>query len=114
MGFEEAKARSEQFIRDEDCTLLRDKVRIRERWSGFYHKPLNTKSQKLDPTIIDPLPPLSLKLSLRHGPSVDELTEAPKGMSNWKGVGSDGLPVELPKTDHPAFTQFFHSMFFSV
>ena len=34
MGLGGHKARSEQFIMDEDCTLLRDKVRIRERWGG--------------------------------------------------------------------------------
>ena len=31
VGLGRTKARSEQFIRDEDGTLLRDKVRIRER-----------------------------------------------------------------------------------
>ena len=58
------KARSEQFVRDEDATLLRDKVRIRERWAGFCHQLLNTKSLKLDPTIIDLLASRPLKLSL--------------------------------------------------
>ena len=53
VGLEGTKARSEQFLRDEDGTLLREEVRIRERWSGFYHKILNTKSLKLDPTVID-------------------------------------------------------------
>ena len=49
--------------------LLRDKVRIRERWSVVYNKLLNTTSQKLDPTIIDLLPPRPLKLSLGDEPS---------------------------------------------
>ena len=35
---EGTKARSEQLIRDEDGTIRRDKVRIRERWAGFSHK----------------------------------------------------------------------------
>ena len=64
VGLEETKARGEQFIRDEDGSLLRDKVRIRERWPGFCHKSLNTKSLKFDPTIIDLLPPRLPKLSL--------------------------------------------------
>ena len=33
------KARSEQFIMDEDGTLLRDKVRIRKRWGGVLSDP---------------------------------------------------------------------------
>ena len=44
-------ARSEQFIMDEDSTLLRDKVRIRKRWGGFFETLLNKKSPKLDLTI---------------------------------------------------------------
>ena len=35
---------------DEDGTLLRDKVRIRERWRGFFQTLLNKKSPKFDPT----------------------------------------------------------------
>ena len=53
VGLKGTKARSKQFIRDEDGTPLREKVRIRERWSEFCHKLRNTKSLKLDPTIID-------------------------------------------------------------
>ena len=62
-------------MRDEDSTLLWDKVRIRERWSGFYHKLSSTTSLKLDPTIIGFLPPRPLKLSLGDEPSMNETTE---------------------------------------
>ena len=72
VGLDGTKARGEQFMRDEDGTLLRDKVRIRERWSGFYHKLLNTKSLKLDPTIIDLLPPRPLSVPLGDVPSMDD------------------------------------------
>ena len=37
VGLKGKNARSEQFIRDDDGTLLRDRVRIHERWSRFYH-----------------------------------------------------------------------------
>ena len=37
VGLEGTKARGEHVIRNEDATLLRDKVRISERWSEFYH-----------------------------------------------------------------------------
>ena len=70
VGLEVTKSRSEQFIRDEGDTLLRDKVRIRERWAGFCHKLVYTKSLKLDPTIIDPLPPRPPKLSVEDETSV--------------------------------------------
>jgi len=114
VGLQGTKARSEQFIMDEDGTLLRDQARIRERWAGHYHKLLNTKSLKLDPTIIDLVPPRPLKLSLGNEPSIDEMMEAVKGMSNWKAVGPDGLPVEVLKLDHPAFVQYFHSILVNV
>ena len=44
-------ARSEQLIMDEDGTLPKDKVRIRERWGGVFQTRLNKKSPKLDQTI---------------------------------------------------------------
>ena len=51
MGLGGRKARREQFILDKDGTLLRDKVRIRKRWEGFFQTFLNKKSPKLDLTI---------------------------------------------------------------
>ena len=45
---------------------------------------------------------------------MDEMTEALKGMSNWKAVGPDGLPAELLKIDHPAFAQCFHNILVNV
>ena len=43
VGFGGRKARSEQFIMDEDGTLLRDKVRIRKRWGGVLPVPPQQK-----------------------------------------------------------------------
>ena len=77
---------------------------------GFYHKRLNTKSPKLDPTIIDLLPPRPLEVSLGDEPSMGEITEALKGMSNWKAVGPDGLVAELLYIDHPVFAQCSHNI----
>ena len=93
---------------------MRDKVRIRERLSGFYHKLLNTKSLKLGPTFIDLLPPRPLELPLGDEPYMDDMTEALEGMSNWKAVGTDGLPAALLKIDHPAFAQRFHNILVNV
>ena len=66
----------------------------------FEHE-LNTKSIKLDPTIIDLLQPRPLQLSLGDEPSMDDMTEVIKGVPNWKAGGPDGLPAELLKLDHP-------------
>ena len=62
---------------------------------GFCHKLLNT--------IIKLLPPRPLQLSLEDDPSMNKMTEALEGMSNWKAVGPDGLPAELQNIDQPAF-----------
>ena len=111
---EGTKVGSEQFNRDEDGTLSRDKMRIRERWAGFCHRLLNTKSLKLNTTIIDLLPPRPPKLSLNDELSMDEMTEALKGMPNWKAVGPDGLPPELLNIDQPAFAQCFQNILVNV
>ena len=78
-----------------------EKVRIRERWSGFYHKRLDKNSLNLHATLIDLLPPQPLKLWLGDQPSMGEMTAAPKGMSRWKAAGPDGFPTELLKTTTP-------------
>ena len=77
VGLGGKKARSEQFIRDEHSALLRDKVRIRGRRLRVFHKFLNTKSLKLDPTIIDPLlrtsAPLNLKVLMLQAEVIETL-----------------------------------------
>ena len=45
---------------------------------------------------------------------MDEMTEALKGVSNWKAVGPDSLPAELLKIDYPAFAQCFHNILVNV
>ena len=108
------KARSEQFIRNEDGTLLLlDKVRIRDLYSFRVPPVLDTKSLNLDPTIIDLLPRRPLKLLLGEGSFMDEMTEALEGMLKWNAVGPDGLPAELLNPDHPAFAQGFHNVLVS-
>ena len=47
VGLDGRKAKNEQFIRDEDGTLPRDNVRIRERWAGFFGNLLITKPSEL-------------------------------------------------------------------
>ena len=54
---------------------------------GVLPRNLEHEIAKLDPTIIDLLPPRPLKLSLGDETTTDDRTEALQGMSNWKAVG---------------------------
>ena len=101
------KARSEQFIMDKDGTLLRDEVRIRERWGGFFQTLLNKKSPKLDLTITALFlqPPLAPSLGVE--PTMNDMMGVIRGMPNWKAVGPDSLPAEVLKLDHPEFIRYF-------
>ena len=104
------KARSEQSIRDENGTLLRDKVRVLERWVMFFGTLLITKSSKLDPTSISALfPQRPLALSLRDEPTMDDMTAVIRGIPNWKAVGPDSFPAELLKIDHPEFKRYLRT-----
>ena len=95
------KASSEQFIGDEDGTLPRNKVRILERWEGFFGTLLTTKSSKLDPTIIALFPRRPLGPSLGDEPTMDDMTAVIRGMPNWKAVGPDSLPAGLLNSTTP-------------
>ena len=97
--------RSTQFISNEDDTLFREIVSIRERWGRFHHTLLNTKPHKLDPTMIDVLPPRPLKAPLGDEPSMDEMTEVIKILPNWKAVRPDRLPAQPLKLDNPEYVQ---------
>ena len=102
------KARSEQFIMDEDGTLLKDKVRILERWVGYFGTLISTKSPKLDPAISDLFPQWPLVSSFGDELTMDEMASVTRGIPNWKAMGSDSLPSELLKIDHPEFTRYVH------
>ena len=97
------KARREQFIMDEEGTLLRDKVRIRKRWGGFFQTLLNKKSPKLDLTITALFSQRPLAPSLGVEPTIDDMMGVIQGMPNWKAVGPDTLPAEVLKVEHPEF-----------
>ena len=78
VGLGGRKARSEQFIMDEDGTLLRDKVRIRKRWGEFFQTLLNKTSAKLDltTTVLFPQRPLGPSLGeSSHGMDAAKLSE---------------------------------------
>ena len=96
---------------DEDCTLLKDKVRFLERWAGYFGTLPNTKSPKLDAAISDLFPQQQLAPSLRGELTMDEMTAVIRGMPNWKAVGPDSMPSELLEIDDPEFIRYFHDLF---
>ena len=108
------KARSEQFVMDEDGTLLKDKVRILERWAGHFGPLLNTKSPKLDPANSDLFPQRPLAPSLGVELTTNEMIAVIRGMPNWKAVGPDSLPSELLEIDHLEFIRYFHNLVINV
>ena len=90
--------------------MLRYKVRIRERWAGFFYKPLGTKLLTLNPTAIEPFPKRPLALSLGDEPTVDEMTGVIRTSLNWNAAAPDSLSTELLKLDHLEFTRCFYSI----
>ena len=100
VGLGGRKAQSEQFIMDKDGTLPKDKVRILERWAGYFGTLLNTELPKLDPAIGDLFPQRPSAPSLGDELTVDERTAVTRGMPNSRAVGPDSLPSELLKIDH--------------
>jgi len=114
VGMEGTRVKEEQYIRDEDGVLLRNKGEIRSRWVRFFNTLLNTKSPKLDPTILERFPTRPVALSLGDEPTMIEMTEAIRSMANEKAVGPDSLPAELLKLDDPDILQHFHSILLAV
>ena len=90
MRLEGPTARSEQFM-DEDGTILRDKVRIRERWGGYFQTVLNKKSPKLDPTISALFLQRPLIPSLGDEPTMDDMTGGNPGYAELES-GRTRLP----------------------
>ena len=95
MDVEEKRTSNSQYIKDEERRLLRDNALIRERWVRWFHKLLNTKSQTLDPSIVDELKQWPPCRPLDDVPSRYEAEEAIRALANRKAVGADGLPAEL-------------------
>ena len=99
---------------DEDGTPLKDKLCILERWAGYFGTLLNTKSPNHDPTTSGLFPQRPLAPSLGDEPTMDEIPAVVRGMPNWKAVGTDSLPAELLKIDHPEFIRYFHNLLVNV
>ena len=98
----------QQYIKNDNCVLLRDKAEIRQRWARFFSTLLNTKSPKLNPAIIEEMqqrsaaPTTGDSAPLGSAPTLEETRQEIRGMHNWKAPGPDSLVAELLKIDEPA------------
>ena len=80
----------------------------------FFNTLLNTKSPKLDPTILERFPTRPVALSLGDEPTMIEITEAIRSMANEKAVGPDSVLAELLNLDDPDILQHSHSILLAV
>ena len=88
---EETNKLESQCVRDEGGRLLRDKIRIRERWVRFIRSLLKAKSDMLDLDVPESLPQRGMEST------EEETATAMKAMTNAKTGGPDGLLAKLLK-----------------
>ena len=89
--------RSSAYAKDENGILLRDVELIRERWVRWFHTLLNAKSPRLDPNIAEGLGQWPKNMPLEVQPTIKELTDAIRSLTNGKAVGPDAVSVDLFK-----------------
>ena len=103
--------------------MLRDKAEILQRWARFFGTLLNTKSPKLNPTIIEEAQQRPAAPTTRHSvplgsaPTLEETRREIRGMHNWKAPSPDSLVAELLKIDEPAepiVLERFHAILVEV
>ena len=113
----------QQYVKDENGVLLRDKGEILQRLARFFSTLLNTNSPKLNPAIIEevqqrPAAPTTEDLvPLGSDPTLVETRRAIRGMHNWKAPDPDSLVVELLEVDEPAdpiVPERFHAIIVEV
>ena len=97
MNLEGKRDRSSAYVKDENGVLLREVELIRERWVQWFHILLNAKSPRLDPNIAEGLDQWPENMPLGVQPTIQELTDAIPSLVTGKGVGPDGVSVELFK-----------------
>ena len=97
MNLEGKRDRSSAYVKDENGVLLRDVELVRERWVRWFHTLLNAKSPRLDPNIAGGLDQWPGNIPLGVHPTMQELTDAIRSLSDGKAVGPDGVSIELFK-----------------
>ena len=97
MNLETKQKRSSAYVKDENGVLLRDVELIRERWVQWFHTLVNAKSPRLDPNIAEGLDQWPENMPLGVQPTMQKLKDAIRSLANGKGIGPDGISVELFK-----------------
>ena len=95
VNLEGKRDRSSAYVKDKNSVLLRDVELIRERWVRWFHTLLNAKAPRLNPNIVEGLDQWPENMPLRVQPTMQELTDAIRSLTNGKTVGPDGVSVEL-------------------
>ena len=123
VGLGGRQSSGQQYIKDENGVLLRDKAEVLQRWARFFSTLLNTKSPKLNPAIIEEVqqrpaaPTTEDSVPLGSAPTLEETRRAIWGMHNWKAPDPDSLVAELLKIDEPAepiVLERFHAILVEV
>ena len=78
------------------ATLLTEKSRILERWAEHFQAVLN-RPASINDQAIEYLPQVEVNYSLDDPPTVQEVAEAIKQLSDGKAPGPDAIPSEIYK-----------------
>ena len=97
MNLEGKRDRSSAYVKDENGVLLRDVELMRERCVRWFHTLLNAKSPRLGPNIAEGLDQWPENLPLGVQPTMQELTDAIRSLTNGKTIEPDGVSVKLFK-----------------
>ena len=97
MNLEGKRDRSSAYVKYENGVLLRDVELMRERWVRWFHTLLNAKTPRLGPNIAEGLDQWPENLPLGVQPTMQELTDAIRSLTNGKTIEPDGVSVKLFK-----------------
>ena len=94
-NLEEKRDHNSAYVKDENGVLPREVELIHERWVRWFHTLLNAKSPRLDQNIAEGLHQSPENMPLGVQPTMQELAGAIHSLAIGKGVGPDGVSVEL-------------------
>ena len=113
MDFEGKKSCSHN-IKDAEGSLFRDKGLIRDRWVQWLSTLLNAKSPALDRNIVEELKVRPPCTPLDDLPSMFDVEEPIKRMSNRKAVGPNEPPAKLLEFICNRILERFHANLIAI
>ena len=111
--FGPSKSGSSPLLSADGTTLIKDKAAIRERWKEHFSQLLNRPSS-VDPTVLHQIPRRAVIEELDDCPSLHEVRNASKQMTNGKASGRDGISAEIFKALSNEALQIFHGILASI